>query len=81
MSDEAHFSLSGYVNKQNMRFWAKENPMEIKDVPLHSERVTVQCVPSKLEFLNRSLGQLVILKMVSYIPHRVHKDCKFDLGS
>lgn len=43
MSDEAHFSLSGYVNKQNMRFWAKENPMEIKDVPLHSERVTVWC--------------------------------------
>ena len=43
MSDEAHFSLSGYVNKQDMRFWAKENPMKIMDVPLQSERVTVWC--------------------------------------
>lgn len=25
MSDEAHFHLNGYVNKQNSRFWAIEN--------------------------------------------------------
>jgi hypothetical protein len=23
MSDEAHFHLTGYVNKQNMRYWAQ----------------------------------------------------------
>ena len=39
MSEEAHSSLSGYVSKENMRYWAKKNPMEI--MPLHSERVTV----------------------------------------
>ena len=26
MTDEAHFRLSGYVNKQNNRYWAPENP-------------------------------------------------------
>ena len=25
-SDEAHFYLSGYVNKQNFRYWGTENP-------------------------------------------------------
>ena len=26
MSDEAHFYLRGYVNKQNCRIWGSENP-------------------------------------------------------
>jgi hypothetical protein len=26
MTDEAHFHLSGYVNKQNFHYWAEENP-------------------------------------------------------
>ena len=43
MSDEAHFHLSGYVNKQNYRYWAPENPQELNQRPLHSERVSVWC--------------------------------------
>jgi len=43
MSDEAHFHLSGEVNKQNLRYWASENPLNIHEKPLHSERVTVWC--------------------------------------
>jgi hypothetical protein len=41
MSDEAHFHLSGYVNKHNIRYWANINPRELHQAPLHSEKVTV----------------------------------------
>jgi len=43
MTDEPHFHLSGYVNKQNYRYWAPENPQELHQHPLHSERLTVWC--------------------------------------
>ena len=42
-SDEAHFHLIGCVNKQNFRYWARANPHELHERPLHSERVTVWC--------------------------------------
>ena len=38
MTDDAHFHLSGYVKKQNYRYWAPENPQELHQRPLHSER-------------------------------------------
>jgi hypothetical protein len=40
MMDEAHFHLSGSVNKQNFRYWAAENPHELHQCPLHSAKVT-----------------------------------------
>lgn len=40
-SDEAHFWLNGYVNKQNCRIWSSENPRVILQSPLHPEKVTV----------------------------------------
>jgi len=43
MTDEAHFHLSGYVNKQNYGSWAPENPQGLHQRPLHSERLTVWC--------------------------------------
>jgi hypothetical protein len=46
MSDEAHFTLSGCVNKQNCRFWASTNPHLLHESPLHSEKVTVWCAIS-----------------------------------
>lgn len=42
-SDEAHCHLSGHINKQNMRFWAKAQPHEHSHRPLSQEKVTVWC--------------------------------------
>lgn len=42
-SDEAHFHLSGYVNKQNCRIWGDENPRETVQHEMHPQRVTVWC--------------------------------------
>lgn len=47
-SDEAHFHLSGCVNKQNMRYWSGTNPRELHQRPLHSDRVTVWCALSRV---------------------------------
>ena len=46
MPDEAHFHLTGYVNKQNCRYWADSNPKEVHERPLHSSKVTVWCAVS-----------------------------------
>lgn len=40
-SDEAHFTLDGHVNKQNMRFWGTSKPDFYEERPLHSQKVTV----------------------------------------
>ncbi|PSN57112.1 hypothetical protein C0J52_01298 [Blattella germanica] len=46
MSDEAHFHLTGYVNKQNYRYWADTNPNEVHERPLHASKVTLWCAVS-----------------------------------
>ncbi|GFT44647.1 hypothetical protein TNCV_5036861 [Trichonephila clavipes] len=38
-SDEAHFWLNGYVNKQNCRIWSEANPQK----STHPEKLTVWC--------------------------------------
>jgi hypothetical protein len=46
MSDEAIFSLTGSVNKQNCRYWAPTNPHQLDEQPLHSPQVVVWCAIS-----------------------------------
>jgi hypothetical protein len=46
VSDEAHFHLTGVVNKQNFRYWSATNPIELHERPLHSSEVTVWCAIS-----------------------------------
>ncbi|GFU66961.1 uncharacterized protein TNCV_4296131 [Trichonephila clavipes] len=40
VSDEAHFWLNGYVNKQNCRIWSEANPQVYVETPLHPEKLT-----------------------------------------
>lgn len=47
-SDECHFWMDGYVNKQNYRFWATENPRVFNTMPLKSVKITVWCAISSL---------------------------------
>lgn len=42
-SDEAHFHLNGFVNRQNCRIWGSENPRIIQEKEMHPKRVTVWC--------------------------------------
>ncbi|GFT04127.1 hypothetical protein TNCV_3346641 [Trichonephila clavipes] len=42
-SDEAHFWLNGYVNKQNCRIWSEANPQVYVETQLHPEKLTVWC--------------------------------------
>ncbi|GFU59840.1 uncharacterized protein TNCV_4726081 [Trichonephila clavipes] len=43
ISDEAHFWLNGYVNKQNCRISSEANPQVYVETPLHPEKLTVWC--------------------------------------
>ncbi|GFY09718.1 retrovirus-related Pol polyprotein from transposon 17.6 [Trichonephila clavipes] len=42
-SDEAHFWLNGYINKQNCRIWSEANPQVYVETPLRPEKLTVWC--------------------------------------
>lgn len=42
-SDEAHFHIGGYVNKQNCRIWGSENPHVTIEKPMYSQKVRVWC--------------------------------------
>ena len=46
MSDETHFHISGFVNKQKFRCWSQANPQAPHEKPLHSQKVTVWCTMS-----------------------------------
>ncbi|GFX84137.1 hypothetical protein TNCV_4859451 [Trichonephila clavipes] len=42
-SNEAHFWLNGYVNKQNCRISSEANPQVYVETPLHPEKLTAWC--------------------------------------
>lgn len=43
MRDQAHFHLTGYVKKQNWRYWAAENPRELNWRLPPSDKLTGWC--------------------------------------
>ena len=46
-SDECIFRINGYVNKQNVRVWGKQRPIEGNQLTLNSSGVMVWCTISK----------------------------------
>jgi len=42
-TDEAHFWLNGYVNRQNYRIWGTQRPEHVVAKPLHPLKLTVFC--------------------------------------
>ena len=42
-SDEAHFWMNGFVNKQNCRIWGESNPQQIQQLSMHLEKLTAWC--------------------------------------
>jgi hypothetical protein len=67
MSDDAHFHLPGFVNKQNFCYWSATNPIELHERPLHSSKVRVHFTVQKSEYgaqyLHLELSALTSLQM------------------
>ncbi|GFX15308.1 uncharacterized protein TNCV_3302381 [Trichonephila clavipes] len=59
-SDEAHFWLNGYVNKQNCRIWSEANPQVYAETPLHPEKLTLWWNPSSKTMKATTLQSMVI---------------------
>jgi len=69
-SDEAHFYLTGHVNKQNMRLWAQSNPNYTMETPLHPQKITVWCALSKIGiigpyFIENTVNQYEYLNIIN----------------
>ena len=72
MSDEAHFHVSGFVNKQNFHYWSQANPQALHEKPLHSQKVTVCCAMSasgiiRLYFFENEAGNAVTVNADRYV--------------
>jgi len=72
MSDEAHFHLSGFVNKQNFCCWSQANPRALHEKPLHSQKVTVWCTMLALGitgpyFFENEAGNAVTVNADRYV--------------
>jgi hypothetical protein len=73
MSDEAHFHLSGIVNKQNFRYWSATNPIELNERSLHSSKVTVWCAISSFGIIGPYFFEDERERAVTVTgPHYVH---------
>jgi hypothetical protein len=75
MMDEANFHLCGYVKSQKCRYWATDNPRDIRDIhqePLHSGKVIVWCGVASFGlidpyFFEDGVGRTVTINSVCYI--------------
>jgi hypothetical protein len=57
--DEAWFRLNIYINSQNTRIWATENPHTLYKVPLLAEKMGVWCAVSRRRIVRLYLESTV----------------------
>ena len=50
-SDEAHFELGGYVNKENCRVWGTDNPNAYIEKPKHLKRASWKSASELMSFV------------------------------
>ena len=79
-SGEAHFTLDGYVSKQNCRIWVLEDPQVIEERPFHMEksvfgnvfgpRLWLDLPSSKttMERLSPSIRSVMVLWKPTFLP-------------
>ena len=61
MSNEAHFSYDGLVNKQNCRFWVEHNPRVVQPTTsLHFIRITVWCAVTEQEIIGLYFSMITL---------------------
>lgn len=65
-SDEAWFHLSGYVNSQNYRTWATENPNQFVETNLHPIKVGIWVAMSR----RRIIGPIFFYDTVNGVRYR-----------
>ncbi|GBN93228.1 hypothetical protein AVEN_265257-1 [Araneus ventricosus] len=73
-TDEAHFHLNGFVNKQNWRFWGSENPHLCEEKSLHSPKVTAW-VAHTASVGGSTKNRVVYIRWAR--PHRTEKVFRF----
>jgi hypothetical protein len=71
ISDEAHLHMSGFMNKENCRYWAPNNPHEHQEGLLHNAKVTAWCSISShgsngSPFFKNAGGYTVTVNTVRY---------------
>jgi hypothetical protein len=71
MTDEANLHFCGNVNSQNCRYWATQNPRDIHQKPLQTEKVTVWCGEASFGvigpyFFEDEAGRAVTVNSASY---------------
>jgi hypothetical protein len=92
-SDESHFRINGYVNKQNMRIWGTQKPEVYVEKSGYPQYLTVWCAISSKGFIGpyffedrngkrTSVNQNTYQEMISnYFIPKLHELCGLDISN
>ncbi|CAH1105707.1 unnamed protein product [Psylliodes chrysocephalus] len=75
MSDEAHFHLNRFVNKQNSKFWGTENPNVVHERELYPIKCTVWCVVTSQRIIGPYFFEDEDMAMLKLLPENDTDRC------